>query len=105
MGLRHLASLPPPAHPPHFPAPRRPAAAAAAAAQDDGMMDALTWEGRESIALRRVPRPTLQAPGDALVRVELAGLCGSDLHPYFCRERGLDPGTVQGHEFVVRRGG
>jgi threonine dehydrogenase-like Zn-dependent dehydrogenase len=30
----------------------------------------------------------------------MAGLCGSDLHPFFGRERGLDAGTVMGHEFV-----
>jgi len=32
--------------------------------------------------------------------VRLAGICGSDLHVYHERERGLDPGTVMGHEFV-----
>lgn len=39
---------------------------------------------------------------DAVVQVELAGMCGSDLHPFFGREVGLDPGTVMGHEFVGR---
>ncbi len=33
-------------------------------------------------------------------RSVLAGLCGSDLHPFFGRESGLDPGTVMGHELV-----
>lgn len=47
-----------------------------------------------------VPDPTIEQPGDAIVTVETAGLCGSDLHPYFGREVGLDPGTVMGHEFV-----
>ncbi len=37
---------------------------------------------------------------DAIVRVSMAGLCGSDLHPFFGRESGLDPGTVMGHEMV-----
>ena len=35
-----------------------------------------------------------------IVRVAVAGICGSDLHPYFGRERGLDVGTVMGHEFL-----
>lgn len=46
--------------------------------------------------------PRIEEPGDAIVAVEIAGLCGSDLHPYFGRELGLDPGTVMGHEFVGR---
>ena len=36
----------------------------------------------------------------AIVKVSLAGLCGSDLHPFFGREVGLEPGTVMGHEFI-----
>ena len=30
----------------------------------------------------------------------MAGICGSDLHVYHGREKGLDDGTVMGHEFV-----
>ena len=46
--------------------------------------------------------PQLEQPTDAIVAVEIAGMCGSDLHPFFGREQGLDPGTVMGHEFVGR---
>ena len=46
--------------------------------------------------------PQIEAPTDALGEVELAGLCGSDLHPFFGREVGLDAGTAMGHEFVGR---
>lgn len=49
-----------------------------------------------------VADPSIENSTDAIVQVELAGLCGSDLHPYFGREVGLDPGTVMGHEFVGR---
>eukprot|EP00898_Chlorokybus_atmophyticus_P008908 jgi/Chlat1/9018/Chrsp94S08345 len=35
-----------------------------------------------------------------IVAVRLAGLCGSDLHPYAGRELGLDLGTIMGHELV-----
>ena len=42
----------------------------------------------------------IESPLDAIVRVEMAGMCGSDLHPLFGREQGLDPGTAMGHEFV-----
>lgn len=34
------------------------------------------------------------------MRVDLAGVCGSDLHVYHGRETGLDEATVMGHEFV-----
>jgi 2-desacetyl-2-hydroxyethyl bacteriochlorophyllide A dehydrogenase len=54
------------------------------------------------VVVRELDDPVIQQPGDAIVRVDLAGLCGSDLHPYFGREVGLDTGTVMGHEFVGR---
>lgn len=63
-------------------------------------MRALTFRGIESVAVDHLPEPLLEAPSDALVRVEAAGICGSDLHVYHGRERGLDPGTVMGHELV-----
>lgn len=63
-------------------------------------MNAITFQDVERLAYERVPDPVLVEPGDALVRVAVAGICGSDLHPYFGRERGLDRGTVMGHEFL-----
>lgn len=65
-------------------------------------MDALTFQGKCAVAFQRVPTPQLKEPTDAIVCIELCGLCGSDLHPYHCREQGLDAGTVMGHEFVGR---
>jgi alcohol dehydrogenase len=67
-----------------------------------GALKAITFQGVETVAVRNVPDPELEGPGDALVDVSAAGLCGSDLHPYWGREVGLDPGTVMGHEFVGR---
>lgn len=46
-----------------------------------------------------LPDPAIVEPGDAVVAVRAAGLCGSDLHPYEGREEVL-PGVVQGHELV-----
>jgi alcohol dehydrogenase len=46
-----------------------------------------------------LPDPTVEAPGDAVVAVHRAGLCGSDLHPWAGREPFL-PGVVPGHEAV-----
>ncbi len=33
-----------------------------------------------------LPDPVIEVPGDAVVRVHRAGLCGSDLHPWAGRE-------------------
>lgn len=63
-------------------------------------MKAITFQDVERLAYGNVPDASLLEPGDALVRVRVAGICGSDLHPYFGRERGLDPGTVMGHELL-----
>jgi threonine dehydrogenase-like Zn-dependent dehydrogenase len=63
-------------------------------------MRALTFQGIETVRVESVPDPAVEQPGDVVVRVEAAGVCGSDLHVYHGRERGLDPGTVLGHELV-----
>ena len=63
-------------------------------------MKAITLKHVEAVETIDLPDPTLQSDSDVIVRVELAGLCGSDLHPFFGREKGLDANTVMGHEMV-----
>jgi 2-desacetyl-2-hydroxyethyl bacteriochlorophyllide A dehydrogenase len=63
-------------------------------------MFALTFHGKQTIKYESVPDPKILATTDAVVRVHLCGICGSDLHPYHEREKGLDHGAVMGHEFV-----
>jgi threonine dehydrogenase-like Zn-dependent dehydrogenase len=63
-------------------------------------MRALTYHGDKTVRLEQVPDPAILEPGDAIVRVELCAVCGSDLHVYHGRESGLDHGCVMGHEFV-----
>lgn len=63
-------------------------------------MRALTFQAPRDVRVEHVPDPRLEALDDVLLRVELAGLCGSDLHPYRGNEVGLDAGTVMGHEVV-----
>ncbi len=63
-------------------------------------MKALVFAGLETIELASVADPAILDPTDAIVQVEMAGICGSDLHPYHGREKGLDHGTVMGHELV-----
>ena len=63
-------------------------------------MQALTFSGVEKIIHQSVPDPSIIEPTDAIVKITMAGICGSDLHVYHGRETGLDIGTVMGHEFV-----
>lgn len=63
-------------------------------------MRGLVLAGPESIQLRTdLAEPMVETAGDAVIRVELAGLCGSDLHPYLGREI-FRAGVVAGHEAI-----
>ncbi len=63
-------------------------------------MKGLTFEGYREVRYETVEDPRIESGRDAIVRVGIAAICGSDLHPYHEREEGLDYGTVMGHEFV-----
>lgn len=63
-------------------------------------MHALTFHDTENIRYESVPDPKIESPGDVIVKVNLAAICGSDLHVYHGREKGIEAGTVMGHEFV-----
>ena len=53
------------------------------------------WLEDQNLSIRDIPRPSI--PGEALLRVRLAGICGTDLELV----RGYYPFTgVPGHEFV-----
>ncbi|MFI5887784.1 zinc-binding dehydrogenase [Streptomyces sp. NPDC051554] len=56
---------------------------------------------RESGGVRvtHVPDPTIEEPTDAVVRVVLASVCGTDLWGYR-GEAGIPPGPRAGHEFL-----
>ena len=63
-------------------------------------MQALVFEGPGSIGYTAdLPDPTIDAPDQAIVSIDGAGLCGSDLHPYLGRERARS-GVIPGHEGV-----
>jgi threonine dehydrogenase-like Zn-dependent dehydrogenase len=63
-------------------------------------MKAACFQSVENVTCDDKADPAIQDSRDAIVRVTMAGLCGSDLHPFFGREKGLDVGTVMGHELV-----
>jgi threonine dehydrogenase-like Zn-dependent dehydrogenase len=61
-------------------------------------MKAVTWQGRRDMRVEEVPDPTIQEPGDAIIKVTSTGLCGSDLHLYETLGPFMTPGDVVGHE-------
>jgi len=63
-------------------------------------MRALTFQGKEHVGLTTVSDPEILNPADAIVRVNACAICGSDLHVFHEREKGIDYGTAMGHEFT-----
>jgi threonine dehydrogenase-like Zn-dependent dehydrogenase len=63
-------------------------------------MKALTFSGKEKLLYESIPDPTIIEPTDVIVRVSVCAICGSDLHVYHEREKGIDHGTAMGHEFT-----
>src|SRR6187551_2490985 len=56
-------------------------------------MKAMTYRGPYKLRVEEKPDPRIEHPNDAIVRVELASICGSDLHLY----HGMMPDTRIGH--------
>jgi alcohol dehydrogenase len=61
---------------------------------------AIVYEGPGTVGLGEVSAPELRESDDVLVRVSLAGICGTDLHVIAGDYSGLERGAVVGHEFV-----
>jgi threonine dehydrogenase-like Zn-dependent dehydrogenase len=61
-------------------------------------MKALVWEAPRSMAMRELPVPALQ-PGEVLIKVAYAGICGSELSGYLGHNALRVPPLVMGHEF------
>lgn len=53
----------------------------------DELMDAIVWKGKCHVEVQRVPKPKIEQAADVVVKIDLCGLCGSDMHPYHCREQ------------------
>ncbi|HZA58688.1 MAG TPA: alcohol dehydrogenase catalytic domain-containing protein [Solirubrobacterales bacterium] len=62
-------------------------------------MRAVTFQAPGEVRIDEKPDPELESAGDAIVRVEASGICGSDLHIYHGRVK-IAPGFTIGHEFV-----
>ncbi|WP_042223650.1 zinc-dependent alcohol dehydrogenase [Oceanobacillus manasiensis] len=45
-------------------------------------MKAVTYQGKYSVAVKKVPFPTIQDSEDVIIRITSTAICGSDLHLY-----------------------
>ena len=63
-------------------------------------MKAIVLQEDHQLVLTDVPAPKILDPGDVIVNVTVAAICGSDVHAKHGLIPGIGPGTVIGHEFV-----
>jgi len=63
-------------------------------------MRALVYHGPGTKAWEEVPKPTLQADTDAIVRVDAVTICGTDLHILKGDVPAVTDGRILGHEAV-----
>ncbi|RMF93212.1 MAG: 2,3-butanediol dehydrogenase [Candidatus Schekmanbacteria bacterium] len=71
-------------------------------------MKALVWHGKEDVRISDVPEPSA-GKGEVKIRVQVCGICGSDLHEYRSGPviiprkphplTGKEPPVIIGHEF------
>lgn len=64
-------------------------------------MRGVTFQGTNQVSVETLPDPTIERPTDAVVKVTLAAICGSDLHIYNAGDAfGFAHGQRIGHEFI-----
>ena len=63
-------------------------------------MKALVYHGPGERSWDTVPDPVLNAPTDAIVRIDTSTICGTDLHILKGDVPEVTPGTILGHEAV-----
>ena len=63
-------------------------------------MRALCWNGINDLRVETIPDPAIVNPHDAIVRVKLSSVCGSDLHLMSGYIPTIKPGDIIGHEFM-----
>jgi alcohol dehydrogenase len=63
-------------------------------------MKALVYHGPGQKSWDTVPSPTIQAPTDAIVKIDTATICGTDLHILKGDVPAVKSGTILGHEAV-----
>lgn len=63
-------------------------------------MKAITFQDVGEVAVDSIPDPAIISQSDVIVKVKACAICGSDLHVFHGREKGIDRHTAMGHEFM-----
>jgi threonine dehydrogenase-like Zn-dependent dehydrogenase len=63
-------------------------------------MKALCWMGTGNVEVHKVADPTILNPHDAIIKVTLTAICGSDLHLFDGFIPTMEEGDILGHEFM-----
>ena len=63
-------------------------------------MKACCWYGKNDVRVETVPDPKIENPRDAIIKVNLAAICGSDLHLLHGAVPSMESGDILGHEFM-----
>lgn len=63
-------------------------------------MKAVCWHGKHDVRVDDVPEPKILNPHDAIIKVSLTAICGSDLHLYDGYIPTMEKGDILGHEFM-----
>lgn len=62
-------------------------------------MQALTWQGKNTVHVISTPKPRVVEPRDVILKVTGSTVCGSDLHLLHGSVIELEKGDILGHEF------
>jgi threonine dehydrogenase-like Zn-dependent dehydrogenase len=62
---------------------------------EPAVMQAVIYEGPFNISVKEHPKPVILNESDAILKVQIAGICGSDLHMYRGHQK-----TTTGHIMV-----
>jgi threonine dehydrogenase-like Zn-dependent dehydrogenase len=63
-------------------------------------MKALCWYGTDDVRIARVEEPKILNPRDAIIKITLTAICGSDLHLLDGFIPTMQRGDILGHEFM-----
>jgi len=63
------------------------------------MMQALVWNGKNSVRMEQVPKPRVVEDRDVILKITGSTVCGSDLHLLHGGVVEMEKGDILGHEF------
>lgn len=63
-------------------------------------MKAICWHGKKDVRVENVPEPKILNKRDAILKITLTAICGSDLHLYHGVIPTMEEGDILGHEFM-----